>query len=65
MQDQWIEMSYNRYNRDKNKEIFNIDSYKYYCIHYYDFKEDNYEDDYNPLLKEITDKEVKLFLERY
>ena len=44
---------------------FNIDSYKYYCIHYYDFKEDNYEDDYNPLLKEITYKEVKLFLERY
>lgn len=65
MQDQWIEMSYNRYNRDKNKEIFNIDLYKYYRIHYYDFKEDNYEDDYNPLLKEITYKEVKLFLERY
>ena len=32
---------------------------------YAESNEDNYEDDYNPLLKEITYKEVKLFLEKY
>lgn len=61
----WFEMSYNRYKRKQEKELFNIDNCKYSRIHFYDFKEDDYGDEYNPALKEITKKEVKWLFEKY
>lgn len=61
----WVEMSYNKYKREQDKELFNIDNCKYSRIHFYDFKEDDYGDEYNPALKEITRKEVRWLLEEY